>query len=356
MNSNSSGGRMPVARRKLRLVTVFAAAASCWLAWLTATANAGAGRRREKGSRHRRRRAAPRKARPGPLLAEVRTDVHGGTVCGELPAAHTATAAAPRPGPRRPPLRLPPAGHRRRGADHRHRRRLRQSHRRSRPGRLPQHLRPAGVHHGQRLLPQGQPARRGLPAAGGIQGWGVEIALDLDMVSAACPACQILLVEADDAARRQPRRLGGHGRRAGRERGVQQLRPGRESRMPTRRRTTRTPASPILASSGDYGFTTAAFPAVLRRVIAVGGTTLTRADNTRGWTETAWTGAGSGCSAWVAKPAWQHDPNCPGRMTADVSAVADPRPARPSTAPPTACPAGASSAAPAPHRRSSPAS
>src|SRR5439155_19943227 len=35
-------------------------------------------------------------------------------------------------------------------------------------------------------------------------------------------------------------------------------------------------------------------------------------------------GAGSGCSAYIVKPSWQHDRNCPMRMVADVSAVADP--------------------------------
>ena len=65
-------------------------------------------------------------------------------------------------------------------------------------------------------------------------------------------------------------------------------------------------------------------------MIAVGGTTLTKADNSRGWKESAWgsvanlEGAGSGCSAWVDKPSWQQDPHCSGRTVADVSAVADP--------------------------------
>ena len=31
---------------------------------------------------------------------------------------------------------------------------------------------------------------------------------------------------------------------------------------------------------------------------------------------------GSGCSAYVAKPSWQHDRACPGRTVADVAAVA----------------------------------
>jgi subtilase family serine protease len=32
------------------------------------------------------------------------------------------------------------------------------------------------------------------------QGWAIEIALDVDMVSAACPLCHIVLVEGDDAS------------------------------------------------------------------------------------------------------------------------------------------------------------
>jgi subtilase family serine protease len=89
----------------------------------------------------------------------------------------------------------------------------------------------------------------------------------------------------------------------------------------------------ITVASGDLGFGVTQFPAVLTTVTAVGGTTLNRAANARGWTETAWGngavsdlagGAGSGCSAYVAKPAWQHDGHCHMREVADVSAVADP--------------------------------
>ncbi len=58
---------------------------------------------------------------------------------------------------------------------------------------------------------------------------------------------------------------------------------------------------------------------------AVGGTELFRATNKRGWRETVWNSGGagaSGCSAYVAKPSWQHDKHCPGRTVADVSAIA----------------------------------
>ena len=59
-------------------------------------------------------------------------------------------------------------------------------------------------------------------------------------------------------------------------------------------------------------------------VLAVGGTSLYAADNSRGWTEKAWSGAGSGCSAYVAEPSYQKDKHCNMRTIADVSAVADP--------------------------------
>jgi subtilase family serine protease len=59
-------------------------------------------------------------------------------------------------------------------------------------------------------------------------------------------------------------------------------------------------------------------------VTAVGGTTLNSASNARGWAESAWSGAGAGCSAYESKPTWQHDAGCGNRTVADVSAVADP--------------------------------
>jgi len=60
-------------------------------------------------------------------------------------------------------------------------------------------------------------------------------------------------------------------------------------------------------------------------VTAVGGTTLAHASNTRGWNETVWSGAGSGCSTYDPKPSWQTDTaSCSTRTVADVAAVADP--------------------------------
>src|SRR6185437_8322644 len=71
------------------------------------------------------------------------------------------------------------------------------------------------------------------------------------------------------------------------------------------------------------------YPAASQYVTAVGGTSLSHASNTRGWSETAWNGAGSGCSADDVQPSWQSSvsritANCGKRAVADVSAVADP--------------------------------
>jgi Subtilase family len=158
------------------------------------------------------------------------------------------------------------------------------------------------------------------------QGWGVEETLDVDMVSAACPLCKILVVEAKTAsfanlgsAENTAARLGAvavSNSYGARENGFTQ----------GYAKDYRHPGHTIVASSGDFGFTAAAFPANLASVTSVGGTELARSTNARGWTEKVWNNifgaSGSGCSAYVAKPAWQHDPDCPGRTAADVAAVA----------------------------------
>jgi hypothetical protein len=83
-----------------------------------------------------------------------------------------------------------------------------------------------------------------------------------------------------------------------------------------------------VVASGDFGFGPADFPANLAGVVSVGGTQLSRAHTGRGWTERVWNTNGlgataSGCSAYVAKPSWQHDGHCPMRTLNDVSALAE---------------------------------
>jgi subtilase family serine protease len=158
----------------------------------------------------------------------------------------------------------------------------------------------------------------------GDVGWGQEIDLDIEMVSALCPNCKILLVEASSssltnlgAAVNTAVALGANV--------VSNSYGGGESatELAAERSFYDHPGVAITVSSGDGGFGVE-FPAASQFVTAVGGTSLVRASNARGFGETAWSGAGSGCSAFEPKPAWQTDPGCANRTVADVSAVADP--------------------------------
>ncbi len=79
----------------------------------------------------------------------------------------------------------------------------------------------------------------------------------------------------------------------------------------------------ITVSSGDSGYGVE-YPAASRYVTAVGGTSLRLNSNKTYASESAWSGAGSGCSAYESKPSWQHDASCSRRAVADVSADADP--------------------------------
>jgi Subtilase family len=156
------------------------------------------------------------------------------------------------------------------------------------------------------------------------QGWGIEISLDLDMVSAACPQCHILLVEATNATSQDLGTSVDTAVKLGANEVSNSYGATEGNGLQAQAADYAHPGVAILASSGDSGYGIPNTPAVYSTVIAVGGTSLTKDSSTRGWSETAWGGAGSGCSAWIDKPSWQSDPNCPGRMVADVSADADP--------------------------------
>ena len=155
-------------------------------------------------------------------------------------------------------------------------------------------------------------------------GWAEEESLDLDMVSAICPLCHIILVEATSASTKNLGTAVNTAVSLGAE-FVSNSYGGSETSTEANTDTKfyNHPGVAVTASSGDSGFGPQ-YPAASQFVTAVGGTSLTRASNARGWTETAWNGAGSGCSAFEAKPTWQHDTGCARRTIADVSAVADP--------------------------------
>jgi Subtilase family len=177
------------------------------------------------------------------------------------------------------------------------------------------------------------------PSAGG---WLGEESLDLDMVSAICPNCRIILVQTQSdytsslyTGVKTAAAIGAHyiGASWG----------GAES-----------PANPIFhhagvvitaaagdnGGGGDYGGSRGGpeAPCSFPYVVCVGGTHLVRANNARGWSENVWNdfnfdqcgasgylacgATGSGCSAKIAKPAWQDDGGCHMRSESDVSATA----------------------------------
>jgi subtilase family serine protease len=149
------------------------------------------------------------------------------------------------------------------------------------------------------------------------------------MVSAVCPACNILLVEADDDT--------GDGlyiaiNAAAASPGVVAIsipfgRAETSSDVTAEQTYLNHPGIAITAPGGFSGYGVL-FPASSQYVVAVGGTTLAKAVNARGWTETVWKGAngatGSGCSAYIDKPSFQSDVGCSKRTANDVAAIADP--------------------------------
>ncbi len=172
--------------------------------------------------------------------------------------------------------------------------------------------------------------QKGLPShypANG--GWDAEQALDMDMVSAVCPNCNILLVESKNnsnknlgAAVKEAVKLGAH------------IVSNSYSGLCPKHSATECGSANytfkgviVTAASGDRGFwgapPTNVTPAGFPGVVAVGGTALIRNSSTRGWGENVWSGSGSGCTSF-AKPAWQTDTGCKGRTGNDVAAVASP--------------------------------
>lgn len=145
--------------------------------------------------------------------------------------------------------------------------------------------------------------------------WGVEIDLDVEMVSAACPNCTIYLIESKNAgsnslyaAEKTAVKLGAHivsnswGGAGGSASAGAFAAPG----------------VTYLASAGDEGYGMQD-PADYPTVVSVGGTILHFTSSH--YTEVVWPDSGGGCS-FVAKPSWQADPDCSERTGNDVAAAA----------------------------------
>ena len=166
---------------------------------------------------------------------------------------------------------------------------------------------------------------------GGNLGWQQETALDLDMVSAMCPNCNILLVEGSSAsfsalatAANSAASCTATGTRPV---AISNSYGGSESGTSSLSASYTHPGITVTASSGDSGFQAGPqFPATSPGVLAVGGTSVHVGATPREtvWLTTTTEATGSGCSTVFSKPSWQHDTGCTKRMEADVSAVADP--------------------------------
>ena len=168
-------------------------------------------------------------------------------------------------------------------------------------------------------------------------GWDIETSLDLDMASAACPNCQLILIEA---------RTDGFGDIYP---AIQKAIDSGATEVSMSFGMSENPDElnhdhlfnhagiAFTAATGDCGYGVS-YPAASPYVAAVGGTTLLPTNNLRGYSETGWvgaspdpadcgtgqpTGAGSGCSQFEPKPSWQHDSGCANRTVADISAVSD---------------------------------
>jgi subtilase family serine protease len=156
------------------------------------------------------------------------------------------------------------------------------------------------------------------------QGWASEESLDVDMVSAICPNCHILVVEANTQSNANL----GAAENAAAKLGVNAISNSFGSTeaaadLNYNRLYFDHPGIAVTAGNGDSGYEVE-YPAASPYVTAVGGTTLKTSSNARGWSETVWPGTGSGCSTEEIKPTWQTDTGCAQRTVGDTAFDADP--------------------------------
>ncbi|HET6274581.1 MAG TPA: hypothetical protein VFE16_01420 [Candidatus Cybelea sp.] len=158
-----------------------------------------------------------------------------------------------------------------------------------------------------------------------IKGWLAEQALDVDMVSANCPNCKILVVQASTSLGKAERTAAKfHPMAISNSWGGSEF----KGEKPSQERLFHHPGIAITASSGDGGYGVI-FPSAANTVTSVGGTSLFTAQGSRGYSETVWGGAGSGCSQYIPESTWQAPieqqlGGCTNRIDADLAYEADP--------------------------------
>lgn len=184
-------------------------------------------------------------------------------------------------------------------------------------------LTPCSVASGCLTFVNGAAPGSALPAPN--ETWGQELSIDLDMASAICPNCKLLVSEAPSAA------IGDltSAMQTAVAQGATVV--SNSYATPETAQTAADdskwdhPGVPIVAGAGDSGYGVN-WPAASSHVVAVGGTSLLPILSGIALLENAWGQTGSGCSKYIAKPAWQHDFLCGKRTVNDVAAIADPVP------------------------------
>lgn len=165
----------------------------------------------------------------------------------------------------------------------------------------------------------------------------IEQGLDVEMVSAVCPECHILIVDAKEGKKNTDMKAIAAANEEAAKLNATVISNSLSFPETNKEECGETGCTqynsdythfvqPTVANAGDAGYENGgagdSYPAAVPRVVAVGGTVLHRAENARGWSEEVWEGTGSGCSKFEAKPVWQTDPGCTMRTTNDVAAVA----------------------------------
>jgi hypothetical protein len=164
------------------------------------------------------------------------------------------------------------------------------------------------------------------------QSAALEESLDVDMVSANCPQCKIIYVEATQNTTADLRIAENTAATlAGVVAVSNSWEVGTEIGTPNFVAAFNHPNKAIVAAAGDNGYFVSS-PADYNTVTAAVGTHLSQGGGgARGWTESVWSGTGSGCSTIIARQTWQANiegaqglAGCNKRAVGDIAYVADP--------------------------------
>lgn len=155
-----------------------------------------------------------------------------------------------------------------------------------------------------------------------VAGWADETAFDLDVVSAICPNCHLLLLEANSQDIADVSTAAGTpGVHV-----VDNTYAGQEFENETTYDANYDhPGVEMVAAAGNgTGYTGSVnYPAASPYVTAVSGTIVSYDSATGLYQDTrAWPNDTTGCSAYEQAPSWQGDTGCTGRAVADISAAA----------------------------------